>query len=71
MLASCDNCANLRQGICSKDRAPEAGNVLCPIYTMSDTFRARLVDLLRKDVEREVNAVLLRFRMEQVDAIAG
>lgn len=71
MLASCDNCAFRSQGICSLTRTPDAGNVLCNRYQMTDTFRERILDLLRRDVEKQVNAVLLRFRVEQVDAIAG
>ncbi|MHB8585756.1 MAG: hypothetical protein ACYDDF_07965 [Thermoplasmatota archaeon] len=71
MLASCDNCANRKNDTCSLLLAPRAGEVLCERYAMSPRFRAEVLDLLRTDIEKQVNSVFQRFRVEPVDITAA
>jgi len=73
-LASCDNCAHRANDACSLGLAPNEGEFLCHRYAMTTTFRAEVIELARKEFERDVNQAMLEvavLRAEKEKGFAG
>jgi hypothetical protein len=73
-LASCDNCAHRANAACSLGLAPNEGEFLCHRYAMTTAFRDEVIELARKEFERDVNQALLEIavaRAEKDKAFAG
>lgn len=74
LLASCDNCAHLKEGVCALAQTPEPGEFLCPRYAMTEAFRNGVLALARREFERDVNQAMLEIsvlRAEKDKAYAG
>lgn len=73
-LASCDNCAFMKNGACAKGLAPSEGEFLCAKYAMSTAFHDELLALARKEFEKDVNQAMLQIsviRAEKAQGFAG
>ncbi|HUR68516.1 MAG TPA: hypothetical protein VM370_04660 [Candidatus Thermoplasmatota archaeon] len=73
-LASCDNCAFMKDNACTKALAPAEGEFLCNKYAMSIAFHDELLALARKEFQKEVNQSMLEIsvlRAEKNRAFAG
>lgn len=73
-LASCDNCAFMKDNACSKGQAPAEGEFLCEKYAMSIAFHDELLALARKEFQKDVNQAMLEvsvLRAEKDKAFAG
>lgn len=74
LLASCDNCAQRKDSVCSLGMTPEPGEFLCPRYAMTEAFRNSVIALARREFERDVNQAMLEIsvlRAEKEKAYAG
>lgn len=60
LYASCGNCANLVDSRCSLGQAPDAGELLCDLYTITPDFRDRIVEVMLGDVLREVASTAVK-----------
>lgn len=73
-LASCDNCAFMKNNACTKALAPPEGEFLCAKYAMSQAFHDELLALARKEFEKDVNQAMLQIsviRAEKAQGFAG
>lgn len=71
MLASCDNCIFQSEGFCSLGATPKAGELLCEKYSMTLEFRESILDAMRKDIQREIQAAVLKVRVEELEKAQG
>lgn len=74
MLASCDNCLHRQARACELGLAPDKGELLCKKYSMTVSFRNKIIDVMRKDIQREVSRVTLQVTAERLEgstAFAG
>lgn len=73
-LASCDNCAFMKDNACAKGMTPPEGEFLCAKYAMSQAFHDELLALARKEFTKDVNQAMLQIsviRAEKDKAFAG
>lgn len=73
-LASCDNCAFMKNNACSKGLAPPEGEFLCAKYAMSMAFHDELLALARKEFQKDVDQAMLQIsviRAEKAQGFAG
>jgi hypothetical protein len=61
----------MSQGSCSLGQGLAEGQILCDKYSMTLEFRNEIIDAMRADIHKEIQATILKVRLSEMEKTQG